>query len=867
MDLFKLIGSIFIKKDDAEKQIDSVSDNAKNMATSVGKSMETAGKKISDIGKKLAPLSVATGAILTASVKGASDFTDGMAKMSTLFDTTQTSVSDLSKEFLELSNKTGISATQLAEAGYQALSAGQSVDQVAGFVETASKLSKAGFTDTTTAVDVLTTALNAYGEKAGTAEEISNKLVRTQNLGKTTVDELASSMGKIIPTASAMNVNIDNLTSGYVSLTKQGIATAEATTYMNSMLNELGDSGTDLGGILKEKTGKSFQQLMDEGYSLADVLQITKDYADENGIAYNELWGSAEAGKAGLAILNGGVEEFNDTVDTMKDKTDDVGQALEKLNTPSAKISKSLNRVKNSGIQLGTSLLVALTPVIDKVASAIEKLTTWFNGLSPVIQNVIGAVLGILTALSPVLIVGGKIISLIGSVVSWIGKIQGSATILTSVLGVLSNPITIIIAVVTALIAIFARLYKTNDKFRAQVNTAWEAIKTKIGSVVEAVRGLIEAVVEKIRLVIAGFVIIATAIWDTFGTDIINIFSNTFNWIQTIVQTALDIVAGIIRVVTAIINGDWSTAWTEIQNLAQTIWTGIQNIVSAGVGIIGSIINLGLHVIQTVWKKVWDFIKTFITKLWNTIKKIVSNAINSVKTTITNILNNIKTTVTNKLNDIKQKFTDKWNDIKTTVTNKINDVKSKISGGLESAKSTVTDKLNSIKQKFTDKMNDAKEAVRKAIDKIKGFFDFSWSLPKLKMPHFSMTGKFSLFPPSVPKISIDWYKKAMEDPYLMTDPTIFGMNGSSLMAGGEAGNEMIYGHRQLMEDIRTASGRDELLEAFESWMNRFMRMFSTYFPKFESMQMVTDTGALVGEITPMIDKKLGKTFAQKGRGN
>ena len=867
MDLFKLIGSIFIKKDDAEKQIDSVSDNAKNMASSVGKSMETAGKKISDIGKKLAPLSVATGAILTASVKGASDFNDGMAKMSTLFDTTQTSVSDLSKEFLELSNKTGISATQLAEAGYQALSAGQSVDQVAGFVETASKLSKAGFTDTTTAVDVLTTAINAYGEEAGTADEISNKLVRTQNLGKTTVDELASSMGKIIPTASAMNVNIDNLTSGYVSLTKQGIATAEATTYMNSMLNELGDSGTDLGGILKEKTGKSFQQLMDEGYSLADVLQITKDYADENNIAYNELWGSAEAGKAGLAILNGGVDEFNDTVSTMKDKTDDVGQALEKLDTPSAKISRSLNRVKNSGIELGTSLLVALTPVIDKVSLGIEKLTTWFNGLSPVIKTVIGAFLGILTALSPVLIVGGKIISLIGSVVSWIGKIQGSATILTSVLGVLSNPITIIIAVVTALIAIFARLYKTNDKFRAQVNTAWEAIKTKIGSVVEAVRGLIEAVIEKIRLVISGFVIIATAIWNTFGTDIINIFSNTFNWIQTIVQTALDVIAGIIRVVTAIINGDWSTAWTEIQNLAQTIWTGIQNIVSAGIGIVGSIINLGLHVIQSVWKKVWNFIKTFITKLWNTIKKIVSNAINSVKTTITNILNNIKTTVTNKLNDIKQKFTDKWNDIKTTVTNKINDVKSKISGGLESAKSTVTDKLNSIKNKFTDKMNDAKEAVRKAIDKIKGFFDFSWSLPKLKMPHFSMTGKFSLFPPSVPKISIDWYKKAMEDPYLMTDPTIFGMNGSSLMAGGEAGNEMIYGHQQLMEDIRTASGRDELLEAFESWMSRFMRMFSTYFPKFEKMQMVTDTGALVGEITPMIDRKLGKTYAQKGRGN
>ena len=272
MDLFRLVGSIFINNSDANSQIDNTTKKAEGMSKKLSSAFKTAGDKITGVGKTLAPISAGVGAILGASVKGASDFNDGMAKMSTLFDTTQTSVTDLSKEFLDLSNKTGLSATELAEAGYQALSAGQNVETVGKFVETAGNLAKAGFTSTTTAVDVLTTAMNAYGEGAGTAEEISNKLVRTQNLGKTTVDELASSMGKIIPTASSMGVNIDNLTSGYVSLTKQGIATAEATTYMNSMLNELGDSGTDLGGILKDQTGKSFQELMNEGYSLADVL-------------------------------------------------------------------------------------------------------------------------------------------------------------------------------------------------------------------------------------------------------------------------------------------------------------------------------------------------------------------------------------------------------------------------------------------------------------------------------------------------------------------------------------------------------------------------------------------------------------------
>lgn len=381
MDLFKLVGSIFINNKEANSQIDETNTKAQNLATKIGSAMETAGNKITGLGKAIAPVSAVLATALTTSTKSASDFQNGMAKMSTLFDTSKTSVSDLSKEFLTLSNKTGLSASELAEAGYQALSAGQSVDKVGKFVETAGNLAKAGFTSTTTAVDVLTTAMNAYGKSAGSADQIANKLVRTQNLGKTTVDELASAMGKVIPTASSMGVNINNLTSGYVSLTKQGIATAEATTYMNSMFNELGDSGTTLGGVIKEKTGKSFQECMNSGMSLADVLQITKQYADENGISYNELWSSAEAGKAGLAILNGGVDEFNKTVETMASDTDDVGEALEKLETPSVKAHKAINQIKNSGIELGTAFIGALAPTLEKVCGVVEKATTWFSSL------------------------------------------------------------------------------------------------------------------------------------------------------------------------------------------------------------------------------------------------------------------------------------------------------------------------------------------------------------------------------------------------------------------------------------------------------------------------------------------------------
>ena len=499
MKLFELFGSIFIRNKDANKTIDDTTNKAKNMADTLGKSLQKTGDKITKAGKKVAPLSLACGAFLTGAVKGALDFQDGMNKMSTLFDTSKTSVKGLSSEFLNLSNKTGISATELAEAGYQALSAGQSVDKVGKFVETAGNLAKAGFTSTTTAVDVLTTAMNAYGKNAGSADDIANKLVRTQNLGKTTVDELASSMGKIIPTASSMGVNIDNLTSGYVSLTKQGISTAESTTYMNSMLNELGDSSTNLGKIIKEKTGMSFQDCMKSGMSLGDVLKVTKDYADENGIAYNELWGNAEAGKAGLAILNGGVDEFNNTVGIMSSKTNDVGQALQKLESPSTKAKKAINEARNSGIEFGTSILISLTPAINAVTSGIEKLTSWFNGLSNGTKTTIAVILALIAGLSPVLIVLGKVISSVGTIITLIPKISAGISLVMNgakaLWAILSaNPIGLVIIAITALVAGFTYLWNHCEGFRKFWIGLWNTAKSTISSAGNFIKGVIDRI-------------------------------------------------------------------------------------------------------------------------------------------------------------------------------------------------------------------------------------------------------------------------------------------------------------------------------------------------------------------------------------
>lgn len=870
MNIFKLVGSIFIKNDKANEDIDKTSKKAESMAEKVGSAFHKAGQKITSVGKAIAPVSAGMATALGASVKSASDFTNGMAKMSTLFDTQKVSVSDLSKQFINLSNKTGLASTELAEAGYQALSAGVDVNNAVSFVETAGNLAKAGFTSTSTAVDVLTTAMNAYGEQAGTAEEISNKLVRTQNLGKTTVDELASAMGKVIPTASAMGVNIDNLTSGYVALTKQGIATAEATTYMNSMMNELGDSGTKLGGVIKEKTGMSFQECMQSGMSLADVLQVTKQYADENGIAYNELWSSAEAGKAGLSILNGGVEEFNNTVGIMASKTDDVGEALNKLETPSVKVKKSLNQVKNAGIELGTTIMSALAPTLEKVTGLIEKATTWFSSLDEKTKENIATAMALVAGLSPVLMIIGKLVGTVSTVISIgtkvisvVKTIAVGAKALWAVL--MANPIGLVIGLLVALVAGFVALWNNCEGFRQFWIDLWEVIKQKTSEVVEAIKTFFTDMWTKITEIFNSVKETVQSAWETIK----NIVQVGVMLIAEILQTAFELITLPFRFIWENCKEIVTNAWNTIKEKISTVMNTIKEIITNIWNAIKSVITPILNAIKTFISNTWNNVKTVITNVLNTIKSIVTTVWDAIKSKITTVLNAIKSVVTSVLNAVKSVFTSIWDSVKSKVSSVIEGIKSTISSGLNSAKSVVSSVLESIKSKFSSIWNSAKSIVSGAIEKIKSFMNFSWSLPKIKLPHFNISGKFSLNPPSIPHFSVSWYKKAMEEPYMFTKPTLFNVNPLTGQAkgAGEAGDEIMYGKKNLMNDIGFVVSQQNsgLIDTINDCFNKLFDILEKYLPEF-NREVVLDSGALVGELAPIMDEQLGIIQRRRERG-
>lgn len=316
-----------------------------------------------------------------SAIRNGSVYETSLAKVGTIADLGKLSIQKLGSQITDMSNTMGIAATDIAEATYQAISAGQDTANAVEFAGQAAKLATAGFTSTTSAVDILTTTLNAYGLSADQATHVSDVLLTTQNLGKTSVDELSSSMGKVIPLAAAYNVSVENLSSGLAVMTANGIATAEATTYTKSMLNELGDTGSSVGKILQQQTGKSFAQLSADGKSLGDVLQVLYDSVGDDSTAFAGLWSSVEAGTGALSLVSGGADKFNGVLGQMVDSagateiayatmTDTFQHSMDSLQTTAENLSIDLFEAMEPGLKeaanWGTDCLNTLTSALNE---------------------------------------------------------------------------------------------------------------------------------------------------------------------------------------------------------------------------------------------------------------------------------------------------------------------------------------------------------------------------------------------------------------------------------------------------------------------------------------------------------------------
>lgn len=320
------------------------------------------------------------------------------AKASTLL-----SGDDLTKYFeglIEMSNRTGVAFTDLAESMYSALSAGVPQDNVLEFVENTVNLSKGGFTQTATAIDIVTTALNAYQMEMSEATHVQDVLITTQNLGKTTVDELASNMGKLIPTANGVNVAFDQLGAMYATVTANGVATAETTTYLNAMINKLGASGSTAEKAMQAATagtdmaGKKISEISAMGYDVTDVLKLMDEYAQSTGKSLSDMFSSSEGAKAANILLSN-AESFKSNITAMIDSTGAAATAAETMmDTTAEKTQVAKNQIDNLTSAIAEQLLPAIGETAQSVSDALDS-----SGIKTVAETVGSFISGTLTLL------------------------------------------------------------------------------------------------------------------------------------------------------------------------------------------------------------------------------------------------------------------------------------------------------------------------------------------------------------------------------------------------------------------------------------------------------------------------------------
>lgn len=393
-------GILSEKTTETEKNLDEAAEAARKASEEVekfgdkseetGKQSEESSKKGRDGIKELQGVLASAGIAATLNEikngffdcsEAAAQFETSTAMVATIADTSQKSLSSISKEVRTYSNETGEAASDMAEATYQAISASVNTADAAAFAGTATKLAVGGFTSATTAVDVLTTAINACGLAASDATQLSDYLITTQNLGKTSVDQLAQSVGKVIPLASAYNVQMDNLSSAYAVLTANGIATAESGTYLKSMLNELGDTSSGVSEVLLTSTGKTFAQLMEQGYSLGDVMAMLGNAVDGDSTAFNALWNSTEAGIGALSLFNAGADKYNSVLESMRTS---AGATEKAYSTMADTTDKSKQRMENAFNNLKISVGDVLNPALTQVY---EGFTNVFAGMSDFVDE------------------------------------------------------------------------------------------------------------------------------------------------------------------------------------------------------------------------------------------------------------------------------------------------------------------------------------------------------------------------------------------------------------------------------------------------------------------------------------------------
>ena len=717
------------------------------------------------------------------------------------------------------------------------------------------------------------TALRTIMNNLAGDVKISGKAIGDVTIATTNAD---SSMRDLSDILADCRSAFGNLTESEKAQAAESLVGKNAMSGFLALMNAGEDDIAKLSSAIDNCDGSAEKMAMTMQDNLAGQLTILKSQLQELAISFGDIL--MPAIRSIVSKLQGFVDKLNGmdegtkrTIVTIALLVASIGPLLVIIGTAISKIG------------------VAMQGVV-KLANGISKLKVSVQGGTGVLGK-LGAALGGISA--PVLAVVAVIAVLVAAFIHLWKTNEGFRDAIIGTWNRIKDTISgFCQGIVDRLNALgfqftdIVDVLKTVwDGFCQVLAPIFEGVFNNIANILSTVTGVITEILDV-------FIGIFTGNWSQAWTGVKEIFSSIWNGISSFFTNILNVIKGVADVVLGWFGTSWNEVWTNIKTFFEGIWNGIatffttiwetlKNVVTVGIMAIGSILSAAFDIITLPFRFIWENCKEIIISVWDAIKSKVSTVIhavasvistvmnaiktvfstvwNAIKTVVTTVVNAIKSVVTTVFNAIKSTATTVWNAIKAAVTTPVNAIKSTVTTVFNSVKSTVTSIFNGIKSTATSVWNGiktaittpieaAKNKVKSVVDAIKGFFSgMKISLPHIKLPHFKVTGKLSISPPSVPHLSIDWYKEGG----IMTSPTIFGMNGSSLMAGGEAGAEAI---------LPLAGFYKQLESMISSHLNTSaMEKYLAVIADNSSKGIYLEDGTLVGHLLPAIDGELGKT--------
>lgn len=638
--------------------------------------------------------------------------------------------------------------------------------------------------------------------------------------------------------------------------------TAEAAEKANQAIIDMSDNANKMGSTM-ESIQNAYNGFSKQNYTMLDNLKLGYGGTKEE---MQRLLKDAQK----ISGIKYDISSYADVVDAIHVIQKEMGIAGTTALEASSTISGSLSSMKSAWQNLLTGLGNEDADLSGLIDNFVDSAGTVVDNILPRVEQILGGISAAIGKIVPKIakklpqLLQATLPSLIQGA---IGLVNGLVSALPSILQILLPQIPFIVGQIgKALIQCLPQLLSVAQTMFGEL---WEYITTEVPFIGEifgqAFELISEAWVSIGQPIFEAFSVALTTIKDGLqpiidkvieyvssgqaGADATNLFRGAIDLLAGAAQLVADVILKI---------SEWCTTHQSTLEVIAVIIGSV----AAAIGLVNAAIGIW-NTVGAIATAVTTGLSTAVAFLTSPITLVVAAiaALIAIGVALYQNWDEIKA----KCAELAQAVKDKFTAIKTSISDAVTGAKDKVLGTFRSMKDGVMETFNSIKNGIRDKIETARDTVKKAIDKIKGFFNFSWSLPKLKMPHPYIKGSFSLNPPSVPSFGIDWYKKAMDDPIIMNSPTAFGINKlGQVMAGGEAGSEVVSGTDTLMNMISEAvAAKNARLEGILSNILSFMMEMM---PQMANMQLVTDTGVLIGELAPGLDEALGELARREERG-